>query len=741
MKTLLFAFLFAFIGDAAFLPHEGKRPVASSVEFESCEASRRAETIYSDYRNKYPFHYQTVGVAEFPDRSALILISEPSPTVTEHSLRQLFSGLDHSLQVRKHKLGYDGFITDVLVVLNAVSHDQVGRMVEEIHEQMFSSPYKAEKSTLQLPVSRGRQFFSENNLNFQISLAELHDWFIVKKELFLAADDRKVTMATLLKDSRPGVYLSDSPGFVAWVIDKQQDLARQKSSIREFVLDSDILLGAFASADRLVVIGRERVASLSEMPPLCTETILKLASCPTPQLSQSLDINDILAGKIINRSIDWSPTYLSDELENSEYGDLLTITDLLLKEWTESGEMRNLDFSYPVPSGFPFAKPLSTILAEKEEQGRKVNASSPISFFSYTLVYNWNTDDAVYSLRFPDYSVYAVSNTGALPVSYFNDQYSALSIGKEFEKKAYGYFANSSSTDLARVVQYQTLYSLFFDNLVFQSTPSPSYPRNAKPYLLEKYAAMVLKGLRDMSPEDKRTLAHRIAQEVVSRQDDSALKDEIKRARRQLEEDIDREIRREGVSKSDPRAEQFRTMNMREFEEDVKKWLLENKDAWISQYEARITPEIDEVQQLLRGLSEKEFSQICRYMSYPRGNQRVGAVLEEKAIRLQKGITSLSLSGIYKTVVYESFGVDLGEVMDYYGRSLNHFNSTWIKTPTLTRTFGGYHAVGGHNLSARLKVVRSLTEYVPVSISSNKVIEARLRQDVIPSSYRDHRGL
>lgn len=708
---------------------------------QSVEAYKHSNSVYDEFRTKYPFHFQCIGKAEYPDKSCLFLISEPSPAVTENAIRKVFGSSDYSLQIKQQKLGYDGYIKDVIIAVSSVTHDQVIKLEKTLHRLLFSSDYKAERATLQLPVSEERKFFSSKSLNYQVSLAELHNWFINNKdkELFLMPNNQNASVSSLLKNSQAGVYLSDKPGFVAWVINKNEDLSKQKPSIRNFVLDSDLILGAFSNAQKLIIIGRERDCSVSELPPLCTETILMLASCSQPQLSQSLDIMDVLAGKITSRNIDWCPTYLSDELENTEYGNLLTITDLILKGWSEAGQMEDSDFDYPLPSRYPFTKPLLEILQDKQLQSAASLGINTI--FDNSLVYNWNTEGAIYSMKMPDYSIYAISSTGALPVSYFNDQHSAVSIGKDYEQKAYDYFANINNTDLARVVQYQTLYSIFFDNQLFLATPLPSYSQNAKQYLLEKYTNTILVGLKDISSTQKTNLARNLAIEFVSKHDDSAFKEEIKRARQQFEESIQEKIKQEGLSPTDWQAKQYRNTNLEKFEKNADEWILQNKNAWTSQIEVLISQKIDEVQQLLKRMSDKKFTQTCRYMSYPRGNNGVEIVNEDEIIQLLNGITGLSVAGIFKSEVYSSFGVDLAQVMDYYSQSLKSESSRWIKTPTLTRTFEGYHAVGGHNLLASMKRVKTLTEYMPRFNRENFQINVRPREEIIPSISRVHRGL
>jgi hypothetical protein len=79
------------------------------------------------------------------------------------------------------------------------------------------------------------------------------------------------------------------------------------------------------------------------------------------------------------------------------------------------------------------------------------------------VTFNWNTEGAGYAVSAGGVQLLAVNRTGALPVSYFPDGIPAdrsNPIGP-YEQKAYEYFARTSDPNLARVVQYATLYQIF----------------------------------------------------------------------------------------------------------------------------------------------------------------------------------------------------------------------------------------------------------------------------------------
>lgn len=695
------------------------------AENRACQASNNSKSVYNDFRNKFPFHFQAVGLAEYPDNSCLFLIAEPTPDVTEEGIRQVFSQYDYYLDIKKHKLGYDGYIKDVLIVVRSISHGQTIQLEKKLHKLLYASDYKAERATLELPVKKGKAFFSKGNINYKISLAELNDWFITKNELFFDAQGQKFGVKSLLNSTQSGVYLSEKPGFVAWVINKNDNLYQKKSDIRQFALDSDLLLGAFSNTKKLIIIGRERQAgSLQEIQPLCIETILMLAACRNSSLSQSLDMNDLLAGKVQGRNYDWCPTYLSDILKNTEYGDLLTINDVLLKGWSESGKLQFFDVKYPSPKTYPFKKPLSDQVLSPD--GQKC------------IVYNWNTTDAVYSMRMSDYSIYALSNTGALPISYFKDQNSNVSLGESYEKKAYQYFAEINNTDLARAVQYSFLYSVFYDNNIFNHTTyTTKRSSSLKPYLLEGKVRTLLNNIRNTSSSEIINIAQTLSRE--------RLKDSIEAVRNKTKADFDilirNEIKNYGVSANDPRVIEWKKENWSLMEVELNKVIQQAIKEDAKLVEGVVLPLTKEIQTTLKSMNATEFSQSCKYLSYPRGEE-VALLGENPKIRkLAKNLYELTMmQGIYNDI-YKPFGIEISEVMDYYSRTLRNEESAWIKTPTLTRTHLGNNFVGGHNITALIKRVPPIASHL---LKEDRLINKKVIRDravVIAQTTRLHRGL
>ena len=495
-----------------------------NVDIDRCEAAGMADSIYKDFRKKYRFHYQGIGMASFGDSSRMILLSDIPPHFETDSIAPIFAEFTHKTEQRKHPIGYDGYVTDVLILLGNATQENCDRLIRRLNRELFFSEYKP--TVMKLPAEEKRRYFAKENIDYQITLEEFNTWFMEEGEGFIHLDDTNtvLTISDIFSKKARGVFFSLQPGFVAWALAKNADLleyghpARQqgyghlarvavdgqdartpndgqdaRTPIRQFTLDADLILGALADSSTLVIIGRERQSPLYELPPLQIETILLLASTTEKELSQSLDINDLMAGKM-NNGRDWCPTYLSRELENTEFGDLMTITDVLLKDWSEHGTIQEGYYRYPEPGYYPFDKPLFKKLGLNE------------------LVYNWNTAGAMYAIDCEGYTIYTLGRTGSLPVSYFNSQERSQSIGYRYENQAYHYFATLGNTDLARVVQYTALYQLFIDNNIsYSGNTYPSFPKN-KPFLLYKPTTELLDKIRQLSTEEIGRLADSLSQ-------------------------------------------------------------------------------------------------------------------------------------------------------------------------------------------------------------------------------------
>ncbi|MBP5711055.1 MAG: hypothetical protein J6W84_08800 [Bacteroidales bacterium] len=630
-----------------------------SISPETTEAFSQKDSIYTDFRTKFRFHYQTIGVADFADSSKMILISEPPPHFETDSIRSIFSKFSHSSEIKHHKIGYDGRISDIIIILSNATEENVNNLVKRLSKKLYYSDYKP--VITELPSSEKKVYFSKSSLDYQISLYEFYDWFIENEEEFVILPDTNTsyTINSIFQKKKAGVYFSKLPGFVAWALPKNSDLKDNIQTIRPFTLDADLILGGLADSNMLVIIGREREAPLNELPPLNVESVLLLASVTDKELSQSLDVNDLMAGKMKDGK-DWCPTYLSRELENTEFGHLMTITDILLKDWSESGTIKEAHYHYPEPGYYPFDKPLFKKLGLNE------------------LVYNWNTTDAMYAIDLEEATIYTLNRTGSLPVSYFNSPERSVSIGAKYENRAYGYFATLNNPDLVRVVQYTALYQLFMDNnITYSGETYSAFPKN-KPYLLLQPTKRLLSIFKQLSDKEITYFTDSLSSKIFEEYHKSKVNAQM--------------------------AENENTYHFSYSDEDRKQIYKDIKQ----DNSQHIKADMYNVKNMLNSLNEEQFNKLARYLSYPRGtriNNREDyniAMKGHSVNRLMREIGKNNLSII---------GLDLAEVKNFFVGNLSKSTARYLKTPSVIITFNDFYTTGGHNLSSRISRVKSMTNY------------------------------
>lgn len=652
------------------------------LDMETRLVFRQRDSLYGIFRDNFRFHYQTLALAHFPDSSGLIVISEPPPYFDMEMIDTIFNKFNYQVETRNHKIGYDGKVTDILISMVNASGENLRNLITRLSSELYLSDYKP--YTLNLYDDQKRVYFSGSGLDYQISLSEFHHWFIEEQEPFMIMDDTSgiETIASIFREKKNGIYFSRQPGFVAWAIPRGSDLSDNAEKIRQFTLDADLILGALADSSTLVIIGRERELPLHELPPLNVETVLLLASITEKELSQSLDINDLLAGKMGNGR-DWCPTYLSKELENTEFGHLLTITDILLKDWSERGTIKEAYYRYPKPSRYPFDQPLFKKLGLNE------------------LVYNWNTANAMYAIDTEEMTIYTLNRTGSLPVSYFNSQERSVSVGNRYENQAYHYFATIGNTDLARVVQYTALYQLFIDNGITYSGDIPSsFPHN-KPYLLLEPAKKLLTIFKEYPENNIQILADTLSKIKFNDYQ-----------REKVEEQMADYERQHNFIYTTEQRESIHGNVMRDSRR-------------------QIAGELSAVKRMLNGLSDENFEKLARYLSYPRGmkiKDRESYNIYLKARQVNQLVWTLGKQHLSLA------GLELNDVKNEYVRKLAGSSAPYLKTPSVIITFNDFLTTGGHNLSSKISRVNSMNHYKKSSPTATKTQPSTENKLATPSS-------
>lgn len=419
------------------------------TDLSTTRALADSEVFWQEFRQKNPGNIQIAAIRHYDDGSMNILLSEPSPEITAEKLQDFFDRYNARLSYFKASMGYDGWLKDVVVSVADVSDDKLDKLAAELFKLLYFTDYKAQ--FLNFDRIPEQTAYSSSDLDISVSEEELRDWLIDNAETFSKPEGTgNEPVTSLMSRQITGVYHSDKPGLIAWVLPKYIDnVTTFRSEARQFSLDSDLILGAVASDWSIAIIGRERQESVFDLPPLRAETLEIFATTESPELSQSYETN-IFTGKLDGKEggKDWHHIMLSDELWHTEYGSLLNLADQLLKTWSENGAVEFDGYNYPNPSSAIFDNGLA----------KELDASS--------LTYNWNTDGAGYIVEDANngYSIYALNRTGSLPVSYIPDNIQVTSPDNTIyraEELAYDFFASLSNTTLARVVQYTAIYQIF----------------------------------------------------------------------------------------------------------------------------------------------------------------------------------------------------------------------------------------------------------------------------------------
>jgi len=409
-------------------------------------ASTASEALWSDFRGTYPYHSQVLALsAPSSDGSRTLLIPEPPPHLT---LGKILFSVGHLLRnhdIKTHRIGHDGWVKDIVIALNG-SDQEVASLLSSLHRLLFYTSYKG----YVVPLPTRKSVKATYSLDLKVTAGDLKRWIIDERETFVSVEGGpSISLDNLFAQTNSGVYFSTNPGLVAWWIPKDQTMPGCQVQVRQFVLDSDLVIGALSDgeASGIIVLGRERVVPVDELPPLRFETLSLLASVQKGQegqLEQSYERNHPLAGRIEGKK-DWAPILLSPELVDTEYGSLLNITDQLLKGWSNNGDTHYYNFDYPIPGRWPFKASLMSLLQTNH------------------LTYNWNTKGTGYTVNVNDHKLFSLNRTGALPVSYIPEGAESETSQEvvSAEDAAYDYFSSLSDPNLVRVVQYAAMYQIF----------------------------------------------------------------------------------------------------------------------------------------------------------------------------------------------------------------------------------------------------------------------------------------
>ncbi len=381
------------------------------------------EQTWKEFRQIHPYGFQTVALKHL-SKGSIIIASEPPSYVTATSIDSIFKYHGGYSEVKQQKLGHDGWMRDVVGYIPdnvTTAHP----FTKDLFMQLYGTDYKAYYTDLDLP-SRHVYFVPfEYDLNYTEQLEDLISRWDINDIDF---NGESVSSNEL--------FYSEEKGYVAWMIDVK-DVENCLVAARQFTLDTDLILGAVCTLDNhLIIIGRERQVPVTIYPPLRPETILLMAQNSGTVFEQYFDTKRATTDA---DGLYLTPIVISEEVKDSEYGNLLVMCDQMLKSWTENGYNQDVDYQFPAPAYFPFAGDVA--------DGTNIRPEG--IYWDQHIVKLEHFEDIFWVLT--------TDRTGSLPVK-FSENTSYLTPDSE---KASEYFAELNQPELVRLAQYTMLHDIF----------------------------------------------------------------------------------------------------------------------------------------------------------------------------------------------------------------------------------------------------------------------------------------
>ena len=245
----------------------------------------------------------------------------------------------------------------------------------------------------------------------------------------------------LINAEAEGTFYSEQPGLVAFAFQSEKPLEALRGDFRRFALDSDILLGGAVvkGGKGIILLARERETDLLKTPPLRFEDLELATRLRDNGQFQSFGTPNFPGAKVCHgkyAGYDFFPAFLSAGLVDTRYGSTLNSADVLIKSYTEAGNLKAPGLDLPLPKQFPFRE-FEVIIKS-----------------GGSLTYNWSLDRGIQILEASPARFVMSDHSNALSVSYFAKIGPDLS---EYELKSQDYFLNLRSLPVFEARQLTTL--------------------------------------------------------------------------------------------------------------------------------------------------------------------------------------------------------------------------------------------------------------------------------------------
>ncbi len=394
------------------------------------------EQTWQEFRAIHPFGMQTVALKHYGD-TCVFVISEPPGWVKETDLRLLFEKYRGVLTTKSQPYGIDGMLTDA-VGCAKLDRARFAQLKKKLFALLYGTAYKAFFTNLDHPAEH--VYFSDVPLDYSFS-----DKDILVHEFSVKYSNRSVQEVGILAllglpmVNTNDIFYSKKRGMIAWVIGDKTDCHKDRSfriNARRFALDTDLICGMFRGKDRIVILAREREVPVSVLPPLRSETIISLAAAnQEPSL-----VFDSSGTTVIDDTLFVAPIVMNEALNDTELGNLMYLTDMMLKSWSDNGRVTDHALHYPQPGTYPFPLGVSDVMGDAVQM-------------------LWDTSTIVPKYMLPFLGI--VPHTGSLSPVYRTDCDSLTMEKAAVDDTAYDYFTRLNCPELVRAKMYMCL-SVFF---------------------------------------------------------------------------------------------------------------------------------------------------------------------------------------------------------------------------------------------------------------------------------------
>lgn len=436
--------------------------LCQNIHSSTCDSTSLAlmEQTWREFRAIHPFGFQTIGLKHYGD-TCVFVMSEPAEWVKIEDLVALFTKYDGHLIECIQPYGCNGELHDFVGCLRKdIINSQLFR--SELFNLLYFTDYKAYYTDLDRPTKH--IYFSDKKINFYI---ESYDFKKLLLNERLKVSNRYLSFNNLMKSKTRcnKLYFSQNRGLVVWVLDSVgilQSVSDFLKTSRSFALDTDLILGSIYENGKVAIIGREREVSVNILPPLRSETICQLLggyiqyANPLPMrmiddpndftfnnhpwlIFNSLETDSVqIETDSVQTDIYYAPIQISLNVRNSELGNLMYLTDIILKSWCENGKVKDKFINYPFPKSFPYPNGVTHELGDS----LRVYWRMLESMFGISSIYNTGC-------CFPEISSFTKRD------SIQNDKDIQVSCNLD------SYFAEQQCVDLARIKQYSILLEAF----------------------------------------------------------------------------------------------------------------------------------------------------------------------------------------------------------------------------------------------------------------------------------------